>query len=63
VRKLLDVLSRLASLVPPSRRPVLVAQAEAVLQDARARIESAGDRAALEEMVERLWMGVSDRSG
>jgi hypothetical protein len=34
-----------------------------VLEDARARIESAGDRAALEEMAERLWTGVSDRSG
>jgi uncharacterized membrane protein len=42
VRKLLEVFTRLESLVPPSRRDVLHAQATAVLQDARAQIESVG---------------------
>ncbi|MBW3569972.1 MAG: DUF2254 domain-containing protein [Gemmatimonadetes bacterium] len=54
VRKLLEVLARLASLVPPSRRPVLLAQAHAVLDDARARVESAGDRVGVEEAATRL---------
>jgi uncharacterized membrane protein len=53
-QKLLEVLARLASLVPPSRRPVLLAQAEAVLEDARARIESAGDRVRVEEIANRV---------
>lgn len=53
-QKLLEVLARLASLVPPSRRPVLLAQARAVLEDARARIESAGDRVRIEEIANRV---------
>jgi uncharacterized membrane protein len=53
-RKLLEVTTRLASLVPPPRRAVLLAQAEAVLHDARTRIESAADRAGLEETATRL---------
>ncbi len=53
-QKLLEVLARLASLVPPSRRPVLLAQAQAVLEDARAQIESAGDRVRIEEIANRL---------
>ena len=40
VRKLLEVFTRLESLVPPARREVLRAQATAVLQDARAQTES-----------------------
>lgn len=40
VRKLLEVFARLESLVPPSRRDALHAQAAAVLQDARAQTES-----------------------
>lgn len=43
VRKLLDVLARLEAAVPPSRRGVLRAQAEAVLKDARARTPAADD--------------------
>ena len=54
VRKLLEVLTRLASLVPPPRRPLVLAQAEAVLEDARARIESAVDRAGVEKAAGRL---------
>ncbi len=42
VRKLLEVFTRLESLVPPSQRDVLHAQAAAVLQDAPARIASVG---------------------
>lgn len=52
-RKLLEVLARLAPLVPPSRRPALLAQARAVLDDARLRIESAADREALEVVARR----------
>lgn len=40
VRKLLEVLARLESLVPPSRRDVLRAQAAAVLRDASARMDA-----------------------
>ena len=54
VRKLLEVLARLASLVPPPRREAALAQAEAVLQDARARIESAVDRTAVEDAAKRM---------
>ncbi|HYR08298.1 MAG TPA: DUF2254 family protein, partial [Longimicrobium sp.] len=54
VRKLLEVLTRLASLLPPSRRRVVLAQAEAVLQDARTRVESAVDRIAVEKAASRL---------
>lgn len=53
--KLLEALSRLASLVPPGRRPVLLAQARAVLDAARTRIESTVDREALEALAERLF--------
>ena len=53
-RKLLDAFTRLTSLLPPARRPVVVAQARAVLDDARARMESSADRDALEEMGKRL---------
>lgn len=56
-RKLLEVLARLPALVPPPHRAVLRAQAEAVLRDARARIESAGDRAGVEEAARRLFTG------
>ena len=59
VRKLLEVLTRLASLVPPPRRSVALAQAQAVLQDARARIESATDRARIEQTAGRLLPGRS----
>lgn len=54
-RKLLEVLTRLAALVPSARRPVLLAQARAVLEDARARMETAGDREALEALAGRLF--------
>jgi uncharacterized membrane protein len=54
VRRLLEVTTRLASLVPAPRRAVLLAQAEAVLHDARARIESAADRAGVEGTMKRL---------
>jgi uncharacterized membrane protein len=54
VQKLLEVLTRLASLVPPPRHHVALAQAEAVLEDARARIESAVDRTAVEEASRRI---------
>jgi uncharacterized membrane protein len=53
-RKLLEVLSQLAGLVPPARRPVLVAQARAVLDEARAHVGSAADRDALEAVARRL---------
>ena len=53
-RKLLEVTTRLASLVPPPRRAVLLAQAQAVLDDARARIESVADRVELEEVAKRM---------
>ena len=58
-QKLLEVLTRLASLVPPPRRPAVLAQAEAVLHDARARIESATDRARIEQTAGRLLPGRS----
>lgn len=57
VRKLLEVLTRLAFLVPPPRRAVVLAQAEAVLQDARARIESTVDCARIEQTAHRLLAG------
>ena len=53
-RKLLEVTTRLAALVPHPRRTVLLAQAQAVLHDARARIESAVDREGVEEAAKRL---------
>jgi uncharacterized membrane protein len=53
-RKLLEVLTRLASLLPPARHPVLLAHSRAVLDDARARIETAADRAAVDEAARRL---------
>ena len=53
-RRLLEALARLALLVPSARRPVLLAQARAVLDDAGARIEAPADRAALLEAARRL---------
>ncbi|HEX6038247.1 DUF2254 domain-containing protein [Longimicrobium sp.] len=53
-RKLLDVLARLAELVPASRRPVLLAQARVVAADADARMATAADRAAVAETARRL---------
>lgn len=52
--KLLEVLTCLAPLVPASRRPALIAQARAVLDDARARMESTADRAAVAEAARHL---------
>jgi uncharacterized membrane protein len=52
-RKLLDTLARLAAQVPPARA-LLVEEAEAVLEDARAQVESARDRALVEESARRL---------
>lgn len=53
-RKLLDTLERLAGQVAPAHRALLVNEARAVLEDARARIESARDRAAVEASARRL---------
>lgn len=60
VRKLVETLARLTSLVPPPRRAVLYAQARTLLADARARIESAADREGVEEMAKRLLPALGD---
>ncbi len=52
--KLLETTVRLASLVPPDRRPVLRALHDEVLGAARARAESPLDRAQVEAAAERL---------
>jgi uncharacterized membrane protein len=62
-RKLLEVLTRLASLVPESRRACVLVQARAVHEDARTAIESAGDRVALEEMAARVLPGLGSGEG
>jgi uncharacterized membrane protein len=54
-RKLLETLAALAALVPPPRRAAVLAQAGAVLHDARAKVESDVGRKGVEEAAGRLF--------
>ena len=53
-KKLLETVVRLQELVPPPRRAPLQDQADAILRDARARIENPNDLAAVEAAAERV---------